>query len=440
MVKKAVILLLDGLADRAFDALGGRTPLEAAATPRLDRLAAAGACGRYHAGLLGQALPSENAHFAMFGYSSAEFPGRGALEALGAGMALDPGDVAILAHFASLQKRGRYLVLVDGKPQADREQAKLLADLASPFKYGEVRLSFQLTHALSGILRLQGSVSPQITDTDPILAGRQIMTPLPFRRTLEPDHARLTAEALTVFLRRLHGCLNDHPLNRQRRKAGQPPINGMVTQRAGRLKRVPSFKERYGLKALIMASGIVYRGLGAYLGMTCRRTRDSGAPASDMARRIEAAARLLASYDLIHLHSKVPDEAGHRKQPALKKAAIEALDRGIDRAIDALLERPDTLLVITSDHATPSGGPLVHSGEPVPLLFVGPGVWRDGVRSFSETAMAAGSLGTVRGRELIHLILNYLDRAKLGGLMDTPDDQPFWPGRGVPFDVIGDPK
>ena len=90
-------------------------------------------------------------------------------------------------------------------------------------------------------------------------------------------------------------------------------------------------------------------------------------------------------------------------------------------------------LVITADHSTPSSGPLIHSGEPVPMCVVGPGIRRDMVQRFDEVQCATGCLGPVRGEDFMHLVLNWLDRAKLQGLMDGPNDQPYWPGQRRPF-------
>jgi 2,3-bisphosphoglycerate-independent phosphoglycerate mutase len=133
------------------------------------------------------------------------------------------------------------------------------------------------------------------------------------------------------------------------------------------------------------------------------------------------------------VHTKAPDEAAHTKDPLAKKRVLESLDRGLGRAIAPLLANPEVLLIATADHATPSTGPLIHSGESVPLTFCGPGVRRDRVQAFDEINAAGGALGPVRGRELMYLILNHLDRAKLQGLMDSPVDRPYWPALSEPF-------
>ena len=118
-----------------------------------------------------------------------------------------------------------------------------------------------------------------------------------------------------------------------------------------------------------------------------------------------------------------------------EKEVIEALDKGIASVIGPLMTNPELLLIVTADHSTPSSGSLIHSGETVPLIMYGEGVRRDEVQRFDEISAAAGALGSVRGKELMYLVLNHLERAKLQGLMDAPRDQPFWPGDYEPFRV-----
>jgi 2,3-bisphosphoglycerate-independent phosphoglycerate mutase len=245
--------------------------------------------------------------------------------------------------------------------------------------------------------------------------------------------AEATAHALGAYLSWAHRKLALHPVNRARSEAGQPLLNGLVTQRAGRLKQVVPFSKWYGLKGLSIASGLVYHGLARYLGMGVCKVSDSGKPGADLAERLRMALDLLDNHDFIHVHTKTPDEAAHTKDPEAKVRVIEALDSGIGKVLEAMKAYPDLLMVVTADHSTPSVGPLIHSGEPVPLIFYGPGIRRDLVSGFDEIAAAGGGLGFVRGKELMYLILNHMDRAKLQGIMDTPMDQPFWPGDYEPF-------
>lgn len=431
--RACVIVLLDGLGDRSFESLGNKTPLQAARTPNLDRLARDGACGLFHATQLGRALPSEDAHFALFGYSPEEFPGRGPLEALGASIPLATDDVAILAHLACVQATDKGRILVDGNLKVSPETADALFATLQGHEVDGLRFRLVRTHGVQGILIVGGGASPFVTDTDPIRPGWPLIEPRAWARHASDPDARRTARALKSFLRFSQSALAAHPANRARTESGEPPANTVVTQRSGRLRTVPTFRERFGLRGLTIASGIILPGLAAYVGMDCRRVADTDQPDNDLAERIALAQRHLHDYDFIHVHTKLPDEAGHSKDPLNKVRAIEACDRGIGAAIDPLERDPDVVLVVTADHSTPSGGNLIHSGEPVPLLIHGTGLRRDSVKRFDEIAVARGALSLVRGRELMYLVLNYLDRAKLQGLMDTPDDQPYWPGDYQPF-------
>lgn len=434
MAKKCILILLDGAGDRSYPELDNLTPLQAARTPFLDQLAREGANGLYHAALLGQALPSENAHFAMFGYDMAAFPGRGALEALGAGIALDSGEVAILAHFVSVDRStDATLILVDGQPEASDDEIGLLIEAVEAYRIGGVQVRLHHTQGYRGILTLAGEVTPRVTDSDPIAIGRPLTAVTPWHAFADDPSTCKTASALGSYLEWAHYRLNHHPVNTDRRKAGRRPLNGLVTQRAGRLKTVTPFAELNGMRGLSIASGIVYHGLSTYLGMDGRKVADTSRPGIDLAQRLEMAMTALTDYDFVHVHTKTPDEAAHRKDPAGKTRILEVLDQGIGAVWQMLVDEPELLIVVAADHSTPSAGPLIHSGEAVPLVFHGPGIRRDRVQKFDEISAAGGALGFVRGKELMLLILNHLDRAKLQGLMDTPVDQPYWPGRAKPL-------
>jgi 2,3-bisphosphoglycerate-independent phosphoglycerate mutase len=430
------MILLDGLGDRSYPEWGHQTPLQAAATPALNRIARDGANGLYHASHLGQALPSENAHFAMFGYDPEGFPGRGALEALGAGVPLDAGRVAVLAHFVTVDRLSDgTLVLKDGHPRMAADEREALIQVVGRYSGDGVDVRFHPTQEHRGILTLDGTVAPFFTDSDPMTAERPLSAISAWTSHTADPAAQKAAYALGAYLEWAYHELQYHPVNAARRKADRPLINALVTQRAGRLKQVAPFSEAYGLRGLSMASGIVYHGLASYLGMDVRQVKDTNRPGDDLAQRLKTALSLLPTYDFIHVHTKAPDEAAHTKDPTAKCRAIEALDSGIGSALEDLLSQPELLLVVAADHSTPSSGPLIHSGEPVPILFHGPGIRRDRIEAYDEISAAGGALGLVRGKELMYLILNHLDRAKLQGIMDTPVDQPYWPGRYEPLRI-----
>ncbi len=435
MPKKCILILLDGIGDRSYEQFDFQTPLQTANTPVLDALSKGGANGMYHAASLGQALPSENAHFFMFGYDMPEFPGRGALEALGAGIKLDIRDVAVLSHFACLREFDNSLILAEGKPKATKDEVDELIKRVKAYQTDGIEIRFNPTGGIRGIITLQGHVSPYFTDSDPFVDGHPLVNVTPWADYQKDTGSQNAATALKEYLTWAYHQLKNHPINQSRKKKGLLPITGLVTQRAGQLKTIPSFTARYGLRGLSMASGMVYWGLSTYIGLDIEKVRDTGEPGRDITDRLKRAHTLINDYDVIHIHTKTPDEAAHTKDPALKKSVIESLDKGIGEGIKPFLDDPEVFIIITADHSTPSEGPLIHSGESVPLTFHGRGVRRDNVARFDEVSTASGALGVVRGKELMYLILNHLDRSKLHGIMDTPIDQPFWPGNYEPFKI-----
>ncbi|RWU06967.1 2,3-bisphosphoglycerate-independent phosphoglycerate mutase [Pseudodesulfovibrio sp. S3] len=439
MPDTCILILLDGLGDRSHPQLGHRTPLQAAHTPYLDRLASLGGTGLYHATLFGQPLPSENAHFAIFGGMPEEFPGRGPLEALGAGLDLCPDDVAMLAHFAHLEPDNENrLILRHDKVSASPDEIRRLFDSLEDFECDGVTLKLHPTNGMFSVLTMGGDVAPHITDTNPMVDGRFIPKVLPLAPYADDPPTRRTARILTEYLKWAHRRLTDAPINRSRRASGDIPVNGLVTQRAGRLKPCLPMRTRYGLRGLSIASGTIYAGLARFTGMDFLKVPDTDDPGADMVKRISLARERLGDYDFIHVHTKTPDQAAHSKDPDAKVRVIESLDRGLARSLEPLLEDDSVLLAVTADHSTPSCGKLIHSGEPVPLMFIGTGVRRDTVTSFDEISVACGCLGAMRGPELLFTILNYLDRARLVGIHDSPDPVEYWPGDHEPF--ILDPK
>ena len=124
----------------------------------------------------------------------------------------------------------------------------------------------------------------------------------------------------------------------------------------------------------MLASGIVLPGLAKYIGMDCHAVVDTDDPAKDLADRISMATDRLTEYDFIHVHTKAPDTADHTKDPTAKQVVIQSLDAGLARVMGRLRKREDLLLVVASDHATPSSTPLLHYGDPVPLTTTGRGV------------------------------------------------------------------
>lgn len=424
---RCILLLLDGLGDRGHSILNGKTPLQAAHTPNLDKIAAVGMNGLFHAHLQGTALPSELAHFLMFGYRLEEFPGRGVLEALGEELDIREGDVALLARIFSVTHEREALLLNQVNPALDRESCRVFHEVIRNYTAHGIEAEFLPTKGIGGLLRLRGDVSKYVTDSNPLIEGRPLMEVLPLRTVKDDLRARNTARFLNEYLRWSYQALSAHPLNRERTKNGLPSINAVGTQRAGMLETLPAFTGLWGLNGLMIASGAVFHGLGRVVGLETRKVRDSADPGGDLRERLKMAYQA-REFDYIHVHTKVTDEAGHTKDPFVKKRVIEEIDKALEYALAEIIPDEEILFVVTADHSTAASGTMIHTGESVPLVMCGKYIRRDTVGKFDEVSCAAGGLSLVKGKELMYLILNFLDRGKLWGLMDSPDDQPFSPG------------
>lgn len=427
---RCIFVILDGIGDRGQSCFSGATPLQAAYTPNLDYLSSIGMNGLYHSLIQGVPMSSENAHFLIFGYEAEEFPGRGVIEAIGKGVDIKEGNVSILCHLCCVEEHNKSLILRWGRPEISEEDVKILMEGIKFFETEKIRMTLIHSNKIDGFLILSGDVSKEITDSDPIYEGRSLIEVSAFKKS--NISAKKTALALNRYLTWCYKVLSEHPLNKERISKNLLPVNSLVTQRAGKKKRLISFMEKWGMRALSISSGAIYWGLCNELGMDVIKVKDTGNVEEDLKNRL-LIAKDSKDYDFIHVHTKMPDEAGHTKNPWYKKEIIEAIDRAMSICVNEIIKDSEILMVITSDHSTASSGVMIHTGETVPLTMVGKYVRKDSVTQYNEVDCAQGGLGIVKGKELMYLILNFLDKAKLYGLMDTPFDQPYYPGNYKPF-------
>ena len=398
-----VVFLLDGLADRAHEVLGGRTGNEAAATPNLDALAAGGSCGLLYAVGPGRAPSSEVAHWSMLGYRPDEFPGRAVFEALGRGQEVSEEHVFAYAALRPAERRedGWWLT---GRPDAERDanEAQRLVERCDGIEVDG--LTFSLAHVWRGeaVLRIAGGADERVTDTDAFFREwHPLLRPLP----LAPEAER-TARACEEWTREVM------------RRLGGERFNVITLKWFGRPRAVPSFLERHGVAGAFAAESAFLRGLATALGLEPVDAPETDDPVGDLRGRVALAReRLDAGDTFVFCHQKTTDAAGHTKDPAVKRDTIAALDAAlvglpVDRAV----------VCITGDHATPASPDVIHSGDPVPLLVAGPGVRADGVTEFGELPFAAGILGQLRGPDLLPVLLNAADRPLFLGSRPTPFD------------------
>jgi 2,3-bisphosphoglycerate-independent phosphoglycerate mutase len=397
------VLLLDGLADRAHETLGGRSGLEAAATPNLDRLCASGSCGVLYAVGPGRAPSSEVAHWSMLGYRPDEFPGRAVFEALGRGQEVSAEHVFVYAALRPAEQRdGGWWLTGRPDPERDAEEAVRLIESCDGIEIDG--LTFSLTHVWRGeaVLRIHGGADERVTDTDAFFRDRHpVLRPQPLVR-----EAAGTARAAEEWSREV-----------MRRLAGER-FNLITLKWWGRPRDVPTFEQRHGLHGTFVASSAFLRGLALAVGLDAREEGETDDAAADLRGRVAIARERLESGETFVLcHVKSADAAGHTKDPRKKLGMIETLDGALED-----LPHDRAIVCVTGDHATPASSEVIHSGDPVPFVVSGPGVRADAVREFGESTCAAGILGHLRGPDMMPVLLNAADRPLFLGSRPTPFD------------------
>jgi 2,3-bisphosphoglycerate-independent phosphoglycerate mutase len=396
-----VVVLLDGVADRAHDVLGGRTGVEAAGTPNLDALCASGSCGVIYAVGPGRAPSSEVAHWSLLGYRADEFPGRAVFEALGRGLDVDSAHVFAYAALRPAERRADgWWLLGRPDPVRDADEAEHLVAACDGIEVEG--LTFSLEHVWRGeaVLRIAGGADDRVTDTDSFFRDRYpVLRPQPL--VPEAERTARAAEAWTrEVMRRLDG--------------GR--FNVITLKWWGRPRDVPTFEQRHGLRGSFVAESAFLRGLGRAVGLDPVQEPETDDPAADLRRRLALVEeRLDAGETFVFVHQKSADAAGHTKDPHRKRAMLETMDAALDR-----LPVERAVVCVTGDHATPAFPEVIHSGDPVPFVVAGPGVRADRVGEFGESTCADGIFGRLRGPDMMPVLLNAADRPLFLGSRPTP--------------------
>jgi 2,3-bisphosphoglycerate-independent phosphoglycerate mutase len=383
---KILLIVIDGLGGLPFK---GKTELEAARTPNLDSLASKSVCGLTYPISPGITPGSGPAHLALFGYDPLEYEiGRGVLEALGLGIELNKSDVVARGNFAI--KKGEIVVDRRAGRLSSQENKRICKILQS--RIGEiegVKISLAPGKEHRFVLLLRGAkLDPAISDNDPQKNYQKIkqITPL-------TPKAKRTAQIVNKFINKANELLESDYL-----------ANTLLLRGFSSLPKIPSMKNLYKLKSVAIATYPMYKGLAKLVGM---EVLECGETLEDELRCLK---KKLDEYDFFYFHIKKTDSYGEDGNFDAKVKLIEE----IDEYIPELLKLKPEVLVITSDHSTPS---LLksHSWHPNPLLLYSERCRSDGVKKFSERDCIKGGLGILPAVELIPLMLaNALKLQKFG--------------------------
>jgi len=400
---KYLILIPDGAADWAVPALGGKTPLDAAHTPNLDRLAREGECGRVRTVPDGMEPGSDVAGMSLFGSDPARvYTGRAPLEAASMGVPLADADVALRCNLvstggAAAEDPGALMVDYSAGHITTEEGRRIVEDFRETEVYRERFLpAFELFPGVGYrhlLVWRGGSTDVKLVPPHDIL-GRPLAEHLP-RGPAGPNLLGLMVLA--------HAWLQLHPVNRERRKRGAPAADNFWFWGAGRRPALAPFAERYGRSGAVISAVDLVNGIGVLLGL--ERVSVPGATGyveTNYRGKAEHALAAFERHDVVFVHIEAPDEAGHAGDAAQKVCALERIDAEFLGPALAGLERlgPHRVL-IAPDHYTPIER-RTHVGDPVPyLVWPPPSGKASGAGAFTEAEALRTGVLVERGHELL---------------------------------------
>jgi len=411
---KAVVIVGDGMGDRPLRELNGKTPLETAQKPSLNKLAEDGVCGIIDVIAPGIPPGSDVAHLALLGYDAQKvYSGRGAFEAIGFGVKIKPGDVAFRCNFATVDDK---LTVIDRR--AGRIATVDAARLAEEFKeitlprHRNLKIIFKNTIQHRAILVLRGkNLSNKVSGSDPFKTGKKALEARPLENTAA---AKRTARIVNQLTSYFHKVLRAHPLNIERKMAGLFPANIILCRGAGKLPNLTPLTTRYNISAVAISAMPLVKGVCKAAGMELLEVSGAtGTYDTNVLAKAKAAVNALRVYDLVLVHVKGTDVASHDGRVDEKIKMIERIDELVGYVIRNV-DLSKTYIVVTADHTT-SSRTKQHEGDPVPVVMRGPEVRTDDVKEFSESSCANGGLGRIRGKDLMPIIMNLLGKTRKFG-------------------------
>lgn len=422
-MKKIFYIVLDGLGDLPIEELQNKTPLEAAFTPHLNRLAQTGKTGLVYPVGKGIAPESDIAVISLLGYDARKYyTGRGPLESFAEGLSVHEGNLALRVNFATLAEDGK--IIKDrrvGRNLTPPEATALAKEINTKVILSGGTFEFKNTVGHRGVLVIRGmrsKLSGWITNTDPAYTREGVfgvakekfdnflLESKPMVGYENSSEAKEAASLLNEFTEKSKIVLNESGINKKRIAENKLPGNLILARDAGdRLPEFPSIESIFNLKFGSFVEMPVERGIALLTGMQIIDVPSlSGHLDVDYPVWAKIALDALGKYDGIYVHIKGPDEPGHDGDYQKKKETIEAIDKFFFANSLPKLDLANTILAVTSDHST-CCKMKAHSQDPVPLLISGGNIKPDGSLSFSEKAAKFGSIGEIRGQEIMGLLI-----------------------------------
>ena len=412
--------MLDGVGDLPHPDLMGKTPLDAASTPNLDRLTKNGRMGEVISVGKGIAPESDIAVFNMLGYKFKhnDYVGRGVVEAVGIGIDFKNGDLALRGNFATLDNNEVIIDRRAGRKIEKYDAESIAREIEEQVNFSDPNASVivapTIDHRLVIRIRSNESLSSNITNTDPAylrVAGmgvaKAVTDFLKIEKCFpldETSSSKLTANLVNEFTAQSLSIMKKSEVNQQRSKKGKKLLNRILLRDAGnKLPIVKPINDLHAMKFSCIVDMPVEIGISEILKM---KTYSAGGLA-DYEKKAYVAAKALNEQNAIYVHLKGPDEFGHDGDSKGKMRNIEDIDR---KFFGTLLDNIDTakvVVIISADHSTPcimKG----HSDDPVPLLISGDIITNDDTQRYTEIEAKKGAIGLIEGVQVVKTGINII--------------------------------
>jgi len=408
-----VYVLLDGVGDLPHPNLVGKTPLDAASTPNLDRLAKNGTMGQVITVGKGIAPESDIAVFNMLGYKFKhdDYAGRGVVEAIGIGIDFKDGDLALRGNFATLNDDGVIIDRRAGRNIEKQDTEAVSKEIEEKIKFSDENATAIITptigHRLVIRIRSDCTLSSNISNTDPAYGrvdgmgiARAVTDFLKIEKCLpldEESHTKLASKLVNELTEQSLDIMKKSKVNERRKENDKKLLNGILLRDAGNIyPKVTPINDLHSMKFSCIVDMPVEIGISKILKM---KTYDAGGR-TNYEEKAKVAAKAMDEQNAVYVHLKGPDEFGHDGDAQGKMENIEEIDK---RFFGTLLDNIDSskvAVIVSADHSTPCIN-KGHSADPVPLLISGDMVTNDDTQRFTEIEAKKGRIELIDGAQVI---------------------------------------
>ncbi len=396
---KYIVLLGDGMPDEKIEVLGGKTPLQFASTPNMDRMARLGKLGLARTVPVGYPPGSDVANLSVFGYDPAVFyTGRSPLEAASIGVELGPHDVAFRLNLVNLQTRGGKLYMRDYSSDhiSTEEGSELVATLRD--ELGDNEFQFYPGVSYRHLMVWRNGLEGMKTTPPHDITGKCIDKFMP---------AGEGGERLVRLMTASRDILANHPVCRSRVERNKLPANSIWLWGQGKAPRMETYRDRFGLEGAVISAVDLIRGIGVYAGLEIIKVPGAtGYVDTNYKGKADAALAALERVDYVYLHVEAPDEAGHSGNLQDKITAIERFDElVVGTVLEGIKKFGGSRVLCAPDHPTPVKL-MTHTAEAVPfVVYGGEQAVHEGIAGYDEESAKATGLHLDEGFRLMELLM-----------------------------------